>query len=448
MSRYLNIIKSSLILAFVLNCAVSALIPNPLISRNKAAYTSGGTVTYLTDNKYGSGAFSVKDGSWIAINVGIGASKVFLSWNDPNYAWASTPIAPSTCANSGLAHLTDYNILTSSNSTNGADGDWKSAVSIKSNMVTARGHKCDFTDASWIKLQITTGSGTLDEVEVFDISNGAEDIWFFPGTSISANTYKGNPPSQNFADLITKSAPAFTPAMIRAGVGCQNSTGFAENISTYVEIGGNAAFWAIEHGTNDAWNGTNGGVATFKKNMQTIITACKAAGAQPVIARMIATNAKVATWQVHKDFLTCIDDLTKDNNLIAGPDLYTYFVNHPEELSATDGVHPTAAGGASIQRLWAEKMADLYKSSSIAAMHIPANSEQGALNNSLSINGRVVLRSAGAGTATVFALDGRMIQKYNLNGNVSSVINTKSSGSYILRFVSSNKTEYFRFISN
>lgn len=423
-----------------------ALTPNPLISRNKTVKTSNGAAAaYLNDGKFGTQFWSVNNNSWIAMNTGSGAREVFLNWNDPNYAWASTPIAPDRCSNTGLTHLADYNILTSSNSTDGSDGTWDTVVKIKSNPVTARGHKVSFSGASWIKLHIITGNGNIDEIEVFDISDGAEDTWFFAGTSISANAFKGTPPQNNFADLITKSSPEFTPAMIRGGVGCQNSTDLANNISTYIEIAGNVNFWAIEHGTNDAWNGTNGGVATYKSNMQKVISACKDAGIKPIIARMIATNPAKANWQVHEDYLECIDNLTKDNNLVAGPDLYTYFVNHPDELSSDDGVHPNATGAASIQRLWAEKMADVYKSTKVNALH------QGKLSgsiNALSINGRTVFHNSEKASATVFSLDGRIVEKHNLSSSAPFSLGIKKDGFYILRIASATGINYLKFFYN
>jgi hypothetical protein len=62
--------------------------------------------------------------------------------------------------------------LTSANSTTGDDGDWTAVDSVKGNNVGARGHLVDFTGAKWIKMAIAKGSGSIDEIEVFDVSNG------------------------------------------------------------------------------------------------------------------------------------------------------------------------------------------------------------------------------------------------------------------------------------
>ncbi len=255
MDKFISVLKNIVVILGMYASITGAMIPNPIISRGKTAYTSSGEVSFLTDNKFNGQKWPVKNDSWIAICVGDGPEKVFLNLNDPAYAWAKAPLAPPNCPNNELEYLRKYDILTSLNSTNGSDGQWNKVLSIENNMVTARGHEINFEGASWIKIKIIDGGGYLDEVEVFDISRGSEDIWFFAGTSISANTYKGSPPKENFADLITKNNPAFNPVMIRGGIGCQNSTQLVQNLQTYLEVASNASFWAIEHGTNDAWGG-------------------------------------------------------------------------------------------------------------------------------------------------------------------------------------------------
>lgn len=353
------------LLFLLLACQIAWAGPNALLSRAKTVYTSSGTVSYLTDNKFAGSSWSVSNNSWWAINIGGGHSGVFLTWNSPNYTWSDV-IAKDHSCKMNQSTAVNYTIQKSSNSTNGSDGQWTTVLTITDNNVTARGHLVDLGGANWVRMTIGTGGGSLDEVEVFDMNATSTDTWFFTGTSISANTYKATPPAENFADLVTKAHPSYTPAMIRGGIPCIPSTDMAKDIALYLASAGNVKYWAIEMGTNDAWGGSNGNLTSFKANMQTIITACKNVGVQPIIARVIATNKTLATWQVHPDFLTAIDDLTTQNNLVAGPDLYTYFLSHPSELT-TDGVHPNAEGAASIQRLWAEKMNSLFTVTSLEA---------------------------------------------------------------------------------
>src|ERR1035437_56135 len=193
------------VLFFLVICSkVPAIVSNPIISRGKPVYTSSGVARYLVDDKFNSASWTVTANSWIAIHVNSGPSKVFVNWNNPVYAWSNV-LSPSGCPNTNSFPV-DYNLLTSSNSTNGIDGQWTIADSVRGNIVTARGHLINFSGVGWVKMQIIKGGGQIDEMEVFDASNGDTDVWFFPGTSITANTYKGTPPAQNFADLITLGA--------------------------------------------------------------------------------------------------------------------------------------------------------------------------------------------------------------------------------------------------
>lgn len=389
------------------------ITPNPIISHSKTVYTSTGNAPYLVDDKFNTTSFTVTNNSWIAINIGPGPSKVFFTWNNPAYSWSNVIAAAHSCPGS-YSFPVNYTIQTSSNSTNGVNGTWSNSVSVSNNAVTARGHRIDFTGASWIKMNISTGGGSLDEIEVFDVSKNSDDLWFFVGTSISANTYKSTPPTQTFSDLIKASFKGFNPAMVRGGIPCINSGDLATDISKYLDMTRNVKYWAIEMGTNDAWGGSNGNVASFIKNMKVVIDSCKAVGIQPIISRMIGTNQTAATWQVHPDFLKAIDSLTKANNLIEGPDLYAWFTTHPNDLNS-DGVHPNAAGAASIQRLWAEKMSSLYPVNGVTTGISPfeqANDDDVALYPNPSRDGNFKISSKSI-------TNGSVIQIYNVLGKLA-----------------------------
>jgi len=114
------------------------------------------------------------------------------------------------------------------------------------------------------------------------------------------------------------------------------------------------------NGQDGHWN-----LETFRKNMQTIIDSAKAHNIVPILARIIATDSAKAQWQINPKFLEAIDSLTVQNKLPKGPDLYTYFREHPE-LLASDGVHPNGetGGGHMIHQLWAEALYPLYENES------------------------------------------------------------------------------------
>ncbi len=417
-------IKLSLALVFM-TMSTHALVPNPIISRNKPIYGSpSANIGNLVNGKFGD-TWSVSNGSWAAIKVGGTFSKILINWNNTGGSWSDSIAAATSCKN-GLSMPVDYDILSSSNSTNGADGDWTVVLSIKKNVVTARTHSIDFNGAQWVKMAITKGGGLLDEIEVFDITDGYDDTWFFPGTSITAVGYKSIVPAKNFADLVTESHPSFSPAIIRGGIGCINSTTMANDISKYLNMTRNVRFWAIEMGTNDAWGGSNSNVLTFKKNMQLIIDSCKANNIHPIIARIIGTDSSKAKWQVHPDFLKAIDSLTIKNNLIPGPDFFSYFSKHTSELSS-DGVHPAPAGGASMYRLWAEKMDSLY---TVNVSNKKCNKTCKKLSSPLIsqaiVNGSRCINVKYSGTIAVHTLSGAILDKRGISaGELYNINNYK-----------------------
>ena len=334
-----------------------AITPNKLVSERLPAYTGSTTTDYLTDGYLTN--WKSSSAKEIALNVGAGPTKLRINWESyGDCAWATN--FTSGCGHTGVA-LSNFKILTSANSTDGTDGDWEEAATITNNPVMARGVDIDFAGKSWFKFVSSGDVGQILEIEAFDMSNGGTDTWFFMGTSISQMGIKQQDTDSTTAQLIHARFPEYTPAMLRGGIGCINSTEVVEHLKEYLEYAGNVKFWTIEMGTNDAWGGGDWNLDTFKKNMQTIIDSAKAHGITPIIARIIATDSAKAGWQVNPAFLEAVDKLTEDNNLPKGPDFYTYFKKHPEQL-ASDGVHPNGdkKGGQAMHHLWAEALALLY----------------------------------------------------------------------------------------
>ena len=335
-----------------------AIIPNKLVSGGLPAHTGATTTEYLTDGYLTN--WKSSSAKEIALNVGAGPKKLLINWESyGDCAWATD--FTNGCGHSGVA-LSNFKILTSANSTDGSDGDWEEAATVKNNPVMARGVQINFEGKSWFKFVSEGDVGKILEIEAFDMTSGGTDTWFFMGTSISQMGIKQQETDSTTAQLIHARFPEYTPAMLRGGIGCINSTEVVEHLEKYLEYVGNVKFWAIEMGTNDAWGGGDWNLATYVKNMQTIIDAAKAHGITPVIARIIATNPEKTEnkWQINPKFLTALDSLVEANDLPKGPDFYSYFLKHPE-LLGSDGVHPNSEGGGqAMHHLWAEALAPLY----------------------------------------------------------------------------------------
>ena len=340
-----------------------AITPNKLVSGGLPAHTGTTTTDYLTDGYLTN--WKSSNAKEIALNVGEGPKKLLINWESfGDCAWATD--FTSGCGHTGVA-LSNFKILTSANSTDGSDGDWTEAASIVDNPVMARGVEIDFAGKSWFKFVSEGEVGQILEIEAFDMSAGGTDTWFFMGTSISQMGIKQQETDSTTAQLIHARFPAYTPAMLRGGIGCINSTEVVEHLSEYLEYAGNVKFWAIEMGTNDAWGGGDWNLQTYVDNMQTIIDSAKARGITPVIARIIATDSSKAGWQINPAFLEAVDKLVADNGLPQGPDFYGYFKEHPE-LLGSDGVHPNSdGGGQAMHHLWADALAPLYAAGDTAS---------------------------------------------------------------------------------
>lgn len=365
-----------------------AITPNKLLSRGITAYTSSGENHYITDGDLTNWKqCTAKD---IAINVGSGPTRLFISWESyGDCAWATD--FTKGCGHKGTS-LRNFKILTSSNSTNGQDGDWILATEVKNNPVMARGVYIDFDGMSWFRFVSEENVGQILEIEAFDASNDGDDTWFFMGTSISQMGLKQQDTDSTTANIIHGRFPDFTPAMLRGGIGCINSTEVVAHLDDYLRYAGNVKYWAIEMGTNDAWGGGDWNLETYKRNMQTIIDAAKAHGIEPILARIIATNESKAGWQVNPKFLQAVDELTQKNDLHPGPDFYSYFLAHPEQI-ASDGVHPNGdtKGGQAMHHLWADALSPLYANSEIDKPDTTSIQEViGSTIPSLHVNGKEI----------------------------------------------------------
>ena len=352
----LKTIAATAILATLTCGSANAITPNKLVSGGLPAHTGATTTDYLTDGYLTN--WKSSNAKEIALNVGEGPTKLRINWESyGDCAWATD--FTSGCGHTGVA-LSNFKILTSANSTDGTDGDWTVAATIENNPVMARGVTIDFAGKSWFKFVSESEVGQILEIEAFDMSNGGTDTWFFMGTSISQMGIKQQDTDSTTAQLIHARFPEYTPAMLRGGIGCINSTEVVDHLSEYLEYVGNVKFWAIEMGTNDAWGGGDWNLQTYVDNMQTIIDSAKAHGITPVIARIIATDSSKAGWQINPAYLEAVDKLVKDNGLPQGPDFYSYFKEH-SELLGSDGVHPNSnGGGQAMHHLWAEALAPLY----------------------------------------------------------------------------------------
>ena len=334
--------------------------PNPLVSRGKPAFAAPGVAApgAVTDGRYcGQEVWRAAiSPSWLAIQVGAGPRRVLLSWNggEPdNYTGDDDAPGP------GIP--VGYTIQTSADSTNGADGAWQTVATVRDNAARTRAHSFPFAGASWVRMTVTRvadgGSLVIDEIDVHDVSQGSADTIFFMGDSITAAAFlRCDRLQPSYAALVAGARPGYFPAQIDGGVSGVSSDWGTERIDRWLADNPDYEVWAIAFGTNDAYRERPSEV--FDQQLQTIIDRVKAAGKEPVLARIPYTDNAAKDPHVRR-LNGVIEDLTARNELRPGPDLYSWFRDNPQELN-DDGIHPTRAGSVSINRLWYEALRGRY----------------------------------------------------------------------------------------
>ena len=442
--------------------------PNPIISRGTGVTVkvSSGDGTGLNNKKFGmyeTKKWAVTDNSWAAIKVVDGSYPgVFLVWGCADTTWSDVIGVPKDSCSKKCEYPVDYEILTSANSTDGSDGDWTSAVTVTGNTVNSRGHLVPFDGMKWIKMKITKGKGSLDEIEVFDAANGANDTWFFLGTKFTAVAMKGemasgwtqrdtNVPDSNFAALINRRNPDYNPAVIRGGINCKVKTAdVVRDLSKYLDVAGNVRFWAIELGTFDAWGGKADSADAFKKNLQIIIDSCKAHDILPVITQIPATNPQKISgkWQINKAFTDAVTDLVTTNDLIPGPDLYAYFLSNYGAMDlANDGYLPNQYGDFEMQREWNLKMDSVvYKAAAVAAEVPRAAVPVSDMQNAFSITAQgdqLCFTASMPGTVRMLSLDGKVVAMRSFAAGPVELHRSAVSGFCLLEIVSGGVKHVF-----
>ena len=343
--------------------------PTPIISRGKPSFAkstnSNNPPSVLADGLYHEytttwfgGSPTPSAPSWWAAKLGAGPTRLLLSWSDSgSYNYLETDYgAPG-----------GYRIETSGDTTNGSDGTWSVVATVTGNQVRSRAHSFDFTGKSWVRFVVTetpanSASGVqIDEIDIHDLSastaTAPNDTWFFMGDSITAFAYDRAPAHQpSYATSIGAKHTSYFPAMINGGIGGESSVHGVAHIDQWLALNPDYSFFALAYGTNDA-AGNNPDTTTYRKNMQTIIDHVKAAGRIPILARI---PYAIGGHDHLPDFNKVVDELTVQNGLPPGPDLYTWFFNHQNEL-LSDNLHPNDTGRQSINRLWAEAMDAVYQ---------------------------------------------------------------------------------------
>ncbi len=347
-----------------------AIAPNLLISLGQPVFANidADVAPRVVDGRFvepaWSGGFPTPSSpSWIAIDVGFGPRRVLVEWNaGGNYHYDET-----TWGGPGA-----YRIETSSDSTDGSDGSWRVEVDVAHNTVRTRAHVVDFDGQRWVRLVMTAATAQtsrygvmLDEIQIYDATLGSEDTWFFMGDSITAEAFDRRIAQQpDFAALVHAALPSHTPLFINGGIGGDTTWDALDHIDAWLSQNPMPQHWILAYGTNDA-SLNMADPSYFRDNMRLLIERAQAAGKEVFVP--VIPYASDGLHEHIPAFNAIVEALRQEYGLAEGPDLYTWFALHPEELE--DGVHPDAEGAKAINLLWSEALLPLYggKAASSAA---------------------------------------------------------------------------------
>ena len=159
------------------------------------------------------------------------------------------------------------------------------------------------------------------------------------GDSITAFAYDRAPIHQpSFAALINTALPAFFPAMINGGIGSETS---AQGLARLPEaLSAQPRLPLLRARLRHQRRQPRQRRRAYQTNMQAMIDMVKAAGKIPIIPRIPYSGN--AGYAAVSDYNAVVDELVASNNLIAGPDFYAHFMDHPEEFTCP----PCGAGRA------------------------------------------------------------------------------------------------------
>ncbi|MEP6953068.1 MAG: GDSL-type esterase/lipase family protein [Solirubrobacteraceae bacterium] len=362
----------------------STPVPMPVISRDAPAYASGGC------GDPGAGDDASYDTRWDCPTVPSPAAPAWLAYDlsgNPAarrgvvvVAWFNEPITSqydrSVTGDPAYNLPRDYAIEVKAAPGGGAPtGGWTRPVAaVTANTYNSRQHRLDLNGANWVRIAVTRADGPAQNdhvtlnMDVHDASAGITDDWIFYGDSItqdgmSHDTRKpaSGPAVGTFAELINAAKPAFTPVFQNGGIGGLTSADGAARIGDWLDLFP-GRYVTLNYGTNDALVASPGDasiVAPFRAHMKAMAEAVLAAGKVPIIPTIpwgSNPNLRANVPTLNEEIAKLRTEMPE---IVAGPDLYTYFHEHQSLIG--DGVHPTwEAGYAAMRRVWADFAVSLY----------------------------------------------------------------------------------------
>jgi len=236
---------------------------------------------WLSDNQGRTWVEDLPLDTYIVFKLPQPLSRILFQWmSSANYNYSETRYgAPKS-----------YQIQISSDSADGIDGKWVTAADIQNNLVAARAHEIKGENIRWIRLRVTEGGTSIDEIDIHDLSRcqaGAyPDTWAFIGDSITADSFwRDAAAGKPFNARVNEICPERYPSMINLGIGGDNAKTLYERLQHTIDLNPGAYFWAVGIGTNGSENEEQ-----YESYLRKIIQMLRENGKQPIVARIPYIN--------------------------------------------------------------------------------------------------------------------------------------------------------------
>jgi lysophospholipase L1-like esterase len=325
----------------------AAPLPHRRLSTPGSAIASSGTAGMAVDGLPGTSWSPSSSGTqFIAVPLADhpGEPSLLVMWDSAGYHYTNVNAAPRT-----------YEIHTSNNSTDGRDGTWTVAKRAVDNPTRSRIDAITAPGARWVRVvvqSVWSYGPQLRELTVYGCAASSRfNAWLIMGDSITAQSFDPGRSNQ-FAGLVEARIQGYRPLLVAGGTGGDTAELGRQKLSQGLAMCPPGSFVGLAFGTNDATRGVP--IATFKYHMQQMVSAIMSSGRTPMIAR--------TSWSLNGNipqYVRAVNEIVAANSLAPGPDLFSHFKAHPEQLRE-DKVHPTAEGEQAIQRLWAEAVSNAY----------------------------------------------------------------------------------------
>lgn len=354
--------------------APAAAQPMALISLGQptAASSAQYPASYANDNNYNTDWRSVGVPASLSLDLSqvpvALREKIWLVWYNETYAYDHTLINEPGYNNPG-AYTVEANAAPGGGPP--PPSGWVVMASLTANTLHSYSYVLNFSGYNWVQLNFTASDGSplntdiAMNLDVYGVTNGITDGWFFNGDSITANCMghadiyaqdENNPtndvtvPALSFGQQVNAIVGNNTPLQENGGIPYFTSGDMIPYLAPWL-ANIPSRYVTINLGTNDAAEGVAPSV--YYANMQRLISAVTAAGKIPIVPTI-----PYSLDPVHQANEPALNDEIKalyaaNPAIVPGPDLWTYFKNNPQYIS-TDNIHPNAQGCAAYRALWAQ----------------------------------------------------------------------------------------------